>query len=286
LKVKLGLPSNLFANLSLEESIERIAELRPEALEIVLDKPHLTPTDVLKPALKHRLKDAVSILNPEVEKSFHAPFQGVNLSAWGKRRLQSLKVLRESLHLAAELDGRVVVTHPGWASKILHFLPFTRSLALNQALRLLKASLKVLRAEAENLGVKLALENVHGSLSPFKLPGDVGKIGETQVTLDFGHAYIEARRLGFKAGEAERWLAGEVENHLKGKVTHVHLHDSQGLRDSHLPPGEGEIDFKPLVEALKRIDFEGQVILEVWKPDTPASSAIKALNEARRILEI
>jgi sugar phosphate isomerase/epimerase len=83
------------------------------------------------------------------------------------------------------------------------------------------------------------------------------EIPSLMMTLDLGHGELlceKNRSLGFIEKFPE-------------KIKHVHLHDNRGgnshTDDLHLPPGEGVIDFKGLFEALRRINYERTVSLEL-----------------------
>ncbi|MHC1564079.1 MAG: sugar phosphate isomerase/epimerase family protein [Candidatus Hecatellaceae archaeon] len=287
MKVKLGLPSNLFAKQSLEASLSRVWKLNPEAVELVLDKPHITAEELEDGGkLEARLRETLRSLSPKREISVHANFQRINPSSLSfQQRSRSLRLLEECLRISAGLEAKVLVVHPGWlppASRV----PLIGGIVRRLAWKALQASMKACLKLSENYGVTVGLENIHGKLSPFTLPSQASNLSleGLKFTFDLGHAYIEARRrLKMAGGEAERWIAGEVACHLQGKLAHVHLHDNRGLTDTHLPPGEGEIDFNPMVEALEKAGFQGQVILEVWNPENPEASGRKALEAARRI---
>ena len=286
MKVKLGLPSNLFARLSLEESLAKVWRLNPEAVELVLDRPHVSAEELEGGNLKLRL-EILRSLSPRRELSAHANFGKVNPSSlFFHSRRRSLRILEACLKLSAEVNARVLVVHPGFLPPLAD-LPWVGGYLQRKAWRSLLNSLRRCLKLSEDYGVPLGLENIHGKRSPFSLPSQASQLAENleglRFTFDLGHAYIEARRLGMARGEAEAWLAGEMVKHFKGRLIHVHLHDNRGLKDSHLPPGTGEINFKPFREALETLDFQGQVILEIWSPKNPEEDGRRALEEARNI---
>jgi sugar phosphate isomerase/epimerase len=290
LKVKLGLPSNLFAKLSLENSLTRIWRLNPEAVELVLDKPHVKVRELEDGRrLEVRFREILGSLSPKKEISVHANFQEVNPpSLTALKRSKSLRIFEECLRISAEVEAKVLVAHPGWFP-FMSRMPWIGGMIKKKAWAVLLDFMKNCLKLSENYGVPLGLENVHGKRSPFSLPHQASRLLETledlKFTFDLGHAYIEAReRLKIARGEVERRIAGEMVRCLQGKLVHVHLHDNRGLKDNHLPPGEGEMDFNPLIEALKELNFQGQVILEIWNPENPETAGRKALKVARKIL--
>lgn len=55
---------------------------------------------------------------------------------------------------------------------------------------------------------------------------------------------------------------------LKDKATHVHISDCDGKVHGDLPPGRGVVKFAPYLQAIKELDFEGTVSIELeYSPD-------------------
>ena len=55
---------------------------------------------------------------------------------------------------------------------------------------------------------------------------------------------------------------------LRGKSTHVHISDCDGKVHGDLPPGRGVVKFAPFLQAIKDLDFDGAVSLELeYSPD-------------------
>jgi len=52
---------------------------------------------------------------------------------------------------------------------------------------------------------------------------------------------------------------------LSAFLSHIHIHDNHGLKDEHLGIGEGSIDFSPIVQAIRKVGFEGKIIGEGWE---------------------
>jgi len=291
LKVKLGLPSNLFANLEFKDALREVSRLNPEAVEVVFDKPHFEISTADESRMKLEVRDAIRSLGSHLEFSAHACFQKINLASLNPAdRKRSIKLIGKCLRVSGDLGLKVVVLHPGYLPRSFPWLRWLIPNLKSKAKNLMENSLKECLRMAEDHGVMLALENVHGLESLIQTPSEAFKLAskfpELKLTVDVGHLYLEARRRGLGEGLAERWVAEEISRLPKGVVVHLHLHDNYGFKDDHLPPGEGKIDFRPIVDALRAIDFEGQVILEVWSPERPQESGAKALEEARKLLSL
>ncbi len=78
-----------------------------------------------------------------------------------------------------------------------------------------------------------------------------------RVCLDTGHCAV----LGLSAGDSVRLIG-------KDDLWVLHVHDNDGLRDRHLAPKDGVIDWKDFGDALREIGFEGVLSLETGIPKT------------------
>ena len=71
------------------------------------------------------------------------------------------------------------------------------------------------------------------------------------VLLDSGHVHVTGESLA-EAVQA----AGE-------RLFHVHVDDNQGLRDQHLIPGDGSVDFPELYRLLAKAEYAGFLCAEL-----------------------
>ena len=53
---------------------------------------------------------------------------------------------------------------------------------------------------------------------------------------------------------------------FKAKITHIHMHDNDGLRDLHLPLGAGKIHWSRVIGTLKSF-YNGTITLEIFSAD-------------------
>jgi sugar phosphate isomerase/epimerase len=66
---------------------------------------------------------------------------------------------------------------------------------------------------------------------------------------------------------------------LKGKACHVHISDCDGKVHGDLPPGRGVVKFSPYLQAIKELDFDGTIALELeYSPDP--SKIVEWVEEA------
>lgn len=88
--------------------------------------------------------------------------------------------------------------------------------------------------------LRVSIENVYEE-DPMLLVRLVRAIGDPRVSLclDVGHAYLHPR------ASLEEWI-----DSYAPYLTHVHLHDNDGVRDRHWPIGDGYIDYKRLLPRI------------------------------------
>lgn len=102
----------------------------------------------------------------------------------------------------------------------------------------------------ERHGIRIAM--MHGA-THLSMPGK----GSTESRdalwrFDSGHAHVR-NELDILASYAEGLIA-------------TRLYDNDGLSDQHLLPGQGDIDWRRVISALKRSRYAGSLNVEVMKP--------------------
>src|SRR5258707_627631 len=93
-------------------------------------------------------------------------------------------------------------------------------------------------------------------------------------------------------GDRERRLirprsAPEELSRLRGLATHVHLSDCDGKVHGDLPPGRGVVDFVPYLRAIKALDIDGAVSIELEyspEPDRIVEWVREAYEQTDRLL--
>jgi len=184
-----------------------------------------------------------------LEFTVHAPFADINIASPNSvlRRVM-LKRLEKSLVNAHQLSCRQWIFHSGWKSGVSEFYP-------NVDWQINLSSVRTLLTIAKRLGVNISIENTPEPF-PFlvkrtqdfaqfysELGSDIG------LTLDVAHAHTGHQTLEF------------IEK-FSDKIVHIHASDNEGKYDSHLGIGHGNIDWKAVAEALKRIKYKGLIMLE------------------------
>jgi sugar phosphate isomerase/epimerase len=168
------------------------------------------------------------------------------------RRIDAMDEIKRALESAEHIPFRNIVIHLGERDD--SWSPRTIELALT--------ALEHLGAFARPLGVRLLVENL---LSEATTPEhlviilEMGHLSNVGVCLDLGHAHITV-------GTAEAIST------LGKRIASVHLHDNHAMKDEHLWPGDGTIDWPGAVEALKTLATLPAAVLEIGSslPDAPA----------------
>ena len=76
---------------------------------------------------------------------------------------------------------------------------------------------------------------------------------------------------------------------LKGKAIHVHLSDCDGKVHGDLPPGRGVVKFAPYLQAIKELEIDGVVSIELEYAPDPAKIVEwveEAYRETAKLMEL
>lgn len=109
---------------------------------------------------------------------------------------------------------------------------------------------------AGDLGVKIALE-----LEPFQL----SLLNDVESMARFVDE-VEHPALAANIDVSHLHLAGvgpEELKRLKGKAIHVHISDCDGKKHGDLPPGRGVVEFEPYLQAIKELEIDGTIAIEL-----------------------
>ena len=168
-------------------------------------------------------------------------------------------------------------------------------------------SAKRLDRLSREFGVRICLENINACLQLDRLyylifsssPYDLMEVAKevnseffrfcfdsahAQNFLNFIHQFQEMQKLySIKEISLEDFF-----RIISNKVDIIHLSDAKGsiasMRTESLPLGEGEIDFKKLLEEILRVEFNGPIVLET--NETDINNAVNMIAGRRYISEI
>lgn len=174
--------------------------------------------------------------------SLHAPFGGdYDLAAIDNgARQRAIDLTLEFAEKAAEHSIPSVIIHPH------HFFDDSKEACLGRSAGAVERVLA-----GAPLEVKFIVEN---------LPDSRGSWICGRLLDIFGPS-----RLGFCYDSSHENMSGEPFHLLRryyNRIETTHLSDNLGVRDDHLPPGEGKIDWESLAELIKKSELR-DILFEV-----------------------
>ncbi|MFB0559823.1 MAG: sugar phosphate isomerase/epimerase family protein [Candidatus Lokiarchaeia archaeon] len=283
----IGVSSTLFLTLTLEEIVKKTADYGYSSIEIWADLPQKWSGDFNE---KEQRKLADTLDSFGFQSSIHAPIWDVNTASHITNfRKESINQIKWTMHLAQNLGSKLITLHPG------HMPPYPFMTSIRErGKRNFLDSLQNLIDYSLETGVLIGLENVPISLSFCYTLEDlieyVNNFENLNVTLDIAHAYIVEKYLEFfdprRASVSPESRIVETIRKIGKRLINIHLHDNDGSFDAHKIPGEGTINFKPIMEALKEINYNGLIALEIWGSKDPDGAALKAKNATEKMLGI
>ena len=183
-----------------------------------------------------------------------------------------LGTIKEEIDLAAFLGAGPLVVHP----RSLGLESGTWDACMHRAID--SSELEVIAgilSYARERSIRLALENgamdvLQAVADAFPADGADGAGGPGSclgICIDVGHANLHRDLF---ANPAAAYLRA-----FGGRLVHLHVSDNSGAGDEHLVPGTGTIDWRSVAEALRRIPYRGNIVLELAQAG-PAEAARRA----------
>jgi len=165
--------------------------------------------------------------------TFHAPFNDICPGARDEEvRRITVRRLRQAVSLAPLFRPLGIVMHGGYSDWLYDF-------ESEAWLEGAKRTFSEVAETAESAGVDIYLENVFDEVPDhlLRLRASVGskRLG---FCFDAGHAFLFSRL------PVQKWIKA-----FGPDLREMHIHDNRGLRDDHLPVGEGSINFRGILLA-------------------------------------
>jgi len=271
-----GYSTNAFVKFSLFESLEKIAALGFRGAEIMGDRPHLYPPDFEKEDLG-RVKEALSKHNLKVTNLNSFTLFAVGdtyLPSWiepdKERRDIRIRHTRDCLKTADRLDCKNISIPPGGP---------LNSMSRDAATALFHQGLEQVIPLAEELGVKILVEPEPDLLmentAEFKSFIQDVRSPAVGLNFDMGHFFCAGEDPSAAFEELFEW------------VGHVHLEDIAASRvHHHLIAGHGAIQFLHIFRTMAKLDYRGDISLELYPyVDTPEAAGRESLEFLRPIFE-
>jgi sugar phosphate isomerase/epimerase len=177
-------------------------------------------------------------------------------------RETAVAVARSHLAVFRDVGARRVTIHAHWPPSL-----FTAEEGIGFQVE----SLLSLTGRAGELGLQLQYEPVGAVQDTSENTGKVlDRVPGLLCHLDIGHCNLNGRK------------PDQMIRELHARLSHLHIHDNDGLRDLHLPPGTGCIEWPAVAAALREVGYDGTVTVEVFSPDR--DYLLMARDKVRRLL--
>jgi sugar phosphate isomerase/epimerase len=277
-ELRLAFSTNAYLNFSFAEAVTRLARIGYRGVEIMADVPHAWPAFLLEEQ-KQGLRDALARNNLAISNINSFMMHAINdtrqrywYPSWIEpdphyRRIR-IDHTKRALTLARELGAPCITTEPGG--------PVEPGTAWASALKLFVEMIKPVAEHAEKEGVLLLVEPEPGLLIEtvdqfleFMSHIDSPNVG---MNFDIGHAYC--------VKDDPATSIPRVKDHIR----HIHLEDIAATRvHHHLIPGEGAIDFRATLRAIRGIGYQGWITIELYpyieNPDTAARLGLERISK-------
>src|SRR5664279_5495626 len=246
------LSTHLFLKQRLHPGLmELAARSGAEALEIYAARQHFDYTS------REHVSELASWFasNPVEPFSMHAPLfpdremgragaPAVNvLHPEKSRRIDAMDEIKRALETAEHIPFRHLILHlgerdDGWSPRTIEHA---------------ETALEHLGAFARPLGVRLLVENlISEPTTPEHLVTilELGHLTNVGVCLDLGHAHITVG-------------IAEAISLLNTRIQSLHVHDNHGIKDEHLWPGDGTIEWPATARLLNDLKTPPAAVLEI-----------------------
>lgn len=236
-----------------------------ESAELIL--PHFELWEIVSEAehavqrIESQMKELLETTHMRL--SVHAPYSDINLAAFDPRaRKHSVETLSEIIGICGRLGIGPITVHPGVIGPIQRY-------DRDKVRALTRAGLETLALEAQDCGVKVALEN---------MPDMKACICKTADEME---NMLEGLEMGmcFDIGHANTMKQIPDLLKLQKRFLNMHVHDNLGQNDQHLQPGKGNIDFG----VLKGLNYRGNHVIEAATADM--AEAVVSRNFFLELLE-
>jgi len=252
--MRLGYNTNGLAHHDLVEAIELLGEIGYQSVAITIDHGALNPLGdygeqlrQVRAALdRYQMRTVIEtgaryLLDPRTK---HEP---TLMTPEKKKRQVRIDFLRRAIDIAAELSSDCVSC---WSGILREQLPTQEAFA-----RLVDGLQQVLEY-ADECEVAIGFEPEPGmfiaTMDDYQKLQSLLDSPLLELTLDVGHLHCQDELP--IANHVLRW---------HDRLVNVHIEDMRRERHEHLMFGEGEMQFAPIISALRQADYRGGVHVEL-----------------------
>ena len=230
----------------LEETIRRIASIGYDGIEIGAAAPHAYP-DYLDADARRTIRAILNQHGIEVSSMLPAPGGGPGFNVASPLEAERRNAIDQYIKVArlcADLGGKTVLYVAGWQ---------VYGTSGDQAWAWSREALGVIARAAADMGVTLAIEPTPTDSNLVESCDDAirlkREVGEPNVRLMFDTIHALYRNE----------VSTDYVYRMGLDLHHVHLADAN--RDA--PSAAGKVDYVGLIAALKEVEFDGYVTMEI-----------------------
>ena len=180
------------------------------------------------------------------------------------RRIESMEEIKRAIEVAELLPFRFVILHLGLPGEEYDLAKFDAAMT----------SIEHLKIFAKERGAQVLLENTPNELStPARLLQFISytRLADLKICFDTGHAHMTC-------GVPEAFQT------LREHIASTHVHDNRRLKDDHLLPFDGEINWDQTVRNFRSVEGQFPVLFEL-RNYGPKQSGFGRLREVMERLE-
>ncbi|MGW1191491.1 sugar phosphate isomerase/epimerase family protein [Streptomyces sp. NPDC002559] len=266
--LRLAYGTNGFADHRLPDALRVLADLGYQGVSLTLDHQHLDPYAPDLPRQITRTRHALEATGLAVVVETGARYL---LDPWNKHRPTLMSAEPEGRELRRGLLRRAIGIAAELGSEAVHFWSGTPDpdTTPEQAWHHLVEGCAETVAHADATGIDLAFEPEPGMLVADlagyrRLHRALGRPERFRLTLDIGHCRCLEPHTVPRCIE----LASD-------RLAHVQIEDMRRGIHEHLPFGQGEIDFPPVLHALTTAGYRGLVSVELPRHSHAATATAR-----------
>jgi len=263
--LKLGTaPYTYLWDLSLDDSLRRLADMGVKTVELMATTPHLWPGDV-SPERREEIRALAAELGLEIV-ALNPTFLDLNIVSTNPGfREESIRQLQETISLCSDLGAEIIVVSVGQRHPLLS--PGTEWL-WRMTKEGIERCLETCAERRVHFGLENAWSNINRAHQMVQMVEEVDSpwLG---IVYDIPNAaMVQSPYDGLYV----------VADHL----IHVHISDTTYDTWGHNPVGHGVIDFSRVAEILRTLEFAKTTILEVTWPTDPDNAIRSSLDMLER----
>ncbi|MCC6424293.1 MAG: sugar phosphate isomerase/epimerase [Phycisphaerales bacterium] len=270
--MKLAFSTNAYTRFSLEQALEGIAAAGFTGVEVLADVPHLWPDAVdarevaaIRRRLE-RLKLQVSNVNANCSFGYwkDAPpepyFEPSLISPNLRHREDRIRLILKTLELAKELGSANISITSG---RMLGGMPPDR------AARQFIESIEPILDCADRLQMDVGVECEPGLFVEYveELRQWIDRLNHPRLgaNLDVGHCQVIGEDIP------------QAIDRLRGRIWNLHVEDIPGRKHYHLVPGHGTMNWPVLINALRAIEYNRFMTVELYTcTQDPRAAAVES----------